>query len=207
MSDSPRIEELQRRLRADPSSIAFAALAEEYRRSGRFAEAVELCRSGLDRHPAYLSARVTLGRALIELDRLDEAEAELAEVLKAAPENLAAIRGLSDIHTRRRSAPAPAVSLNQSTEPNDFGQEFVAELHWAGAQPADALQKPIEVPASFELPSAELDRFGSPLRLEEPEPAPHALAPDAEAADPQLDKLQRFLDSILLAKAGRSAGA
>ena len=41
-----------------------AALAEEYRRAGRFDEAIETCTTGLVRHPSYLSAHVTLGRAL-----------------------------------------------------------------------------------------------------------------------------------------------
>lgn len=88
-------------MEADPSSIAFAQLAEEYRRSGNFEAAEQCCRTGLTRHPSYLSARVTLGRTLIELDKLDEAEDELNFVLKSAPDNLAAIRGMAEIHQRR----------------------------------------------------------------------------------------------------------
>ena len=38
MGDSPRLEALRRRVLADPASVAFAALAEEYRRAGRLAE-------------------------------------------------------------------------------------------------------------------------------------------------------------------------
>ncbi len=112
MSENPRIEELRRRVQADPTSIAFAALAEEYRRAGRFEEAVDVCRTGLTRHPAYLSARVTLGRALIELNQLDEAKMELDQVLSIAPENLAAIRALVEIDEKMgmaaESAPLPA---------------------------------------------------------------------------------------------------
>src|SRR5436190_10909213 len=100
MADSPRIEELKRRVHSDPASIAFAALAEEYRRAGRFADAIETCTTGLVRHPSYLSAHVTLGRALIEVGRLQDARTELEYVLKLAPENLAAIRGLAEIHHR-----------------------------------------------------------------------------------------------------------
>src|SRR5439155_8017818 len=44
---------------------------------------------------------VTLGRALIELNELDAAFAELTTVLKSAPENLAAIRGVAEIQDRR----------------------------------------------------------------------------------------------------------
>ena len=94
MADTARIEELRRRVQMDPASIAFAALAEEYRRSRQFDEAIAMCRTGLQRHPAYLSARVTLGRSLLEIGRLDEAREELEHVLRVAPENLAAIRAL-----------------------------------------------------------------------------------------------------------------
>jgi tetratricopeptide (TPR) repeat protein len=101
MADTPRIDDLRRRVQRDPASIAFAQLAEELRRAQQFQESVDTCRTGLAIHPGYLSARVTLGRALIELDKLDDAQAELQTVLKSAPENLAAIRGLGEIHHRR----------------------------------------------------------------------------------------------------------
>ena len=81
----PRIEELRRRVERDPASIAFAQLAEEYRRAGDYDEAVRVCRAGLAQHPAYLSARVTLGRALLELQQFDEAQAELEHVLQPRP--------------------------------------------------------------------------------------------------------------------------
>src|SRR5216684_3832980 len=105
MADSQRIEDLRRRVHKDPASIAFAQLAEECRRAEQHQEAIDVCRAGLAIHPGYLSARVTLGRALIELDQLDEAQAALELVLKSAPENLAAIRGLAEIHHRRGSLP------------------------------------------------------------------------------------------------------
>ena len=101
MADSSRIEDLRRRVRKDPASIAFAQLAEECRRVGNYDESVAVCRAGLDIHPGYLSARVTLGRSLIELNELDAALGELEIVLKGAPENLAAIRGLAEIHHRQ----------------------------------------------------------------------------------------------------------
>jgi tetratricopeptide repeat protein len=97
MAENARIDDLRRRVQKDPASIAFAQLAEEYRRAGQFAESVEVCRAGLAIHPTYLSARVTLGRALIELGQLADARTELGTVLKSAPENLAAIRGVAEI--------------------------------------------------------------------------------------------------------------
>ncbi len=96
MPDASRIDELRRRVLKDRASIAFAQLGEEYRRAGQLVDAVATCRTGLTTHPDYVSARVTLGRALLALGRLDEAIAELRHVLTTAPENLAASRSLAD---------------------------------------------------------------------------------------------------------------
>ena len=112
MSDNPRIEDLRRRVQRDPASIAFAQLAEEYRRAGQFDDAVQVCRSGLGIHPGYLSARVTLGRALLELGQLESAQHELQMVLVNAPDNLAAIRGIAEI-LHRRGALAEALAHYQ----------------------------------------------------------------------------------------------
>ena len=127
MADFPRLEELKRRVQQDPASIAFAALAEEYRRAGLVHDAIETCRAGLLRHPAYVSARVTLGRSLLELGEFDDAETELQQVLRAAPENLAAIRALAEIHHRRGDGPdrvpeppAPIKPLTAAPPPADI---------------------------------------------------------------------------------------
>ena len=100
MADNPRIEELRRRVEKDPASIAFAQLAEEHRRAGEFEDAIRVCRAGLDQHPGYLSARVTLGRALLETGQFHDAQTELEYVVRAAPDNLAAIRALAELHQR-----------------------------------------------------------------------------------------------------------
>jgi tetratricopeptide (TPR) repeat protein len=103
MHDNQRIEDLRRRVQRDPASIAFAQLAEEYRRAGHFDEAVQVCRAGLAIHPGYLSARVTLGRSLLELGQLEAAQHELQMVLSGVPDNLPAIRGLAEVLQRRGS--------------------------------------------------------------------------------------------------------
>jgi tetratricopeptide (TPR) repeat protein len=101
MPESQRIEDLRRRVQKDPTSIAFAQLAEELRRAGSLQESVETCRAGLAIHPSYLSARVTLGRALLDLGQLDAAQSELEAVLPHAPDNLSARRALGEICSRR----------------------------------------------------------------------------------------------------------
>jgi tetratricopeptide (TPR) repeat protein len=106
-ADNPRIQELRRRVDKDPASIVFAQLAEEYRRAGDPEEAVRVCRSGLVQHPTYVSARVTLGRSLMELGQLDEAQGEFEQVLATAPDNLIAVRSMAELYQRRTEMPPP----------------------------------------------------------------------------------------------------
>ena len=135
MTDNPRIEDLRRRIQKDPASIAFAQLAEEYRRAGDCEEAVKVCEAGLAQHPAYLSARVTLGRALFELGRLEDSRAEFLRVLDAAPDNLIAVGKLAEIHQRtqqavyKRAGDDPRrVAPAQSRDVRSADERVVAEL-------------------------------------------------------------------------------
>mgnify|MGYP001164766170 CR=1 FL=1 len=161
MVDQSRLEDLRRRVQKDPASIAFAQLAEEYRRAGQYTESVDACRAGLALHPGYLSARVTLGRALIELDQLDDAQQQLETVLKSAPENLAAIRGLAEIHHRRGALPealaqyqaALALARNDpelEQTVSDLTRTLAPPRGLRGHEPEDAL--------SFEQMRSELAR-------------------------------------------------
>ena len=61
-----RIATLRKRWEADRGSSAFLPLAEEYRRLGRFRDAIDTLEAGLRMQPAYLSAQVALGRCLLE---------------------------------------------------------------------------------------------------------------------------------------------
>jgi predicted Zn-dependent protease len=154
ISQTPRLEELKRRVQRDPASISFAALAEEYRRLGMFPEAIETCRAGLERHPSYISARVTLGRALVEVGEFDEASAELEHVLRSAPENLAAIRALADIHRRRGEMP----------EGMDQYDASFAEARVAAASAAEAATS---VPVRIAVQSGPVANHSEPRALVE----------------------------------------
>ena len=91
MPDS-RIDELRRRLERDPGSRLFAQLAEEHRKAGDLAEAIRVARAGLAQHPVYPSARLTLGRALLDTGDAAGARPELELVLRQAPDNILASR-------------------------------------------------------------------------------------------------------------------
>src|SRR4051812_24453471 len=169
MADSPRIEELKRRVQSDPASIAFAALAEEYRRAARFADAIETCTTGLVRHPSYLSAHVTLGLALIEVGRLEDARTELEYVLKLAPENLAAIRGLTEIHHRIGDE-----SVEHTVEPIESPLPSAPPVQKEEPAPAPRIQLKVAAPPT------RADSHAMPLM----------------PVDPALAGLEEFLNAI-----------
>jgi tetratricopeptide (TPR) repeat protein len=204
--DSSRIEELRRRLQKDPASIAFAQLAEEYRRAGRFQEAVDACRAGLKRHPGYLSARVTLGRALLEQGDLDAAKAELDEVLRAAPQNLAAIRGLAEIHRRRGELREALEQYRAAFElaQNDPGIDQIVrdlrrELAPSAGQPAPAPARPAAATPATQDPAQTPQ--APPSRPSRPEPA--AEDPARARALRDIAKLEGWLEAILADRRAR----
>ena len=86
------------RLAADPNSKIFVQLAEEYRKAGLQEDAIATCRDGLEKHPNYFSARVALGRALLESNTLDEAREEFEKVLQQVPDNLLALKFLGETY-------------------------------------------------------------------------------------------------------------
>lgn len=200
MADNPRIEELRRRVSNDPASIAFAQLAEEYRRAGRYEEAIATCNGGLTIHPGYISARVTLGRALIEVNEFDAAEVELKFVLQHAPENLSAIRGLAEIYHRRGELPEALkfyqAALSLAKHDPDL-EQTIDEISHALAParpPTDDGMTFAEAQAEF---LAALDGFEA-LGAAEPEPEAVAVAADKPiaASSPELPELERFLEAI-----------
>ena len=93
-----RTEDLEKRLAADPNSKIFVQLAEEYRKAGLQEDAIATCRDGLEKHPNYFSARVALGRALLESNTLDEAREEFEKVLQQVPDNLLALKFLGETY-------------------------------------------------------------------------------------------------------------
>ena len=126
--DNPRFVELRRRVQADPASIAFAQLAEEYRRTGDNENAVKVCRAGLAHHPDYLSARVTLGRALLDLGRLDESQGELDVVLAAAPDNLTANRALAEVFQKKGQLPEALALYKRALDLAKFDPDLEHEV-------------------------------------------------------------------------------
>ena len=92
MPTTDEIRHYEARLAREPSSQAFAALAEAYRRAGRAEEAVAVCRQGLERFPGYSTTRLVLAKALLDQDDLGQARAEAERFLEGEPDHEPALR-------------------------------------------------------------------------------------------------------------------
>jgi tetratricopeptide (TPR) repeat protein len=101
----------EERLQRDPSSLAFAQLADLYRKVGRTRDAVALCHDGLARYPHYTTARLILAKALMAAGELAEALTELGKILDVSPKDLEAHRLAAEIHRRRGHIDAAVTHL------------------------------------------------------------------------------------------------
>jgi tetratricopeptide (TPR) repeat protein len=164
VADHPRVDELRRRVQQDPASIAFAQLAEECRRLGELDEAVRLCRAGLTHHPAYLSAHVTLGRALMALGQNEEARTEFEQVLRAAPDNLVALRCLEELGPSS-AAPASWSAAASVVEPSTDEQPALSDVEAREQQRPEAPRESEQsVPPPSDTVIEELDRLLAAIR-------------------------------------------
>jgi len=92
------IERLKERVNKDPNSKLFVPLAEEYKKIGMIGEAIETLMNGLERHPSYMSAHVSLGKIYLDKGKLDQASSEFEKVVSAIPDNLYAHKKLAEIY-------------------------------------------------------------------------------------------------------------
>ena len=99
------IRRYEERLARDPASLAFAPLADAYRKAGRTREAINLCREGLGRFPHYTTARLILAKAHLDDGNPEAALAELSIILQASPKDAQAHRLAADVHRRAGRLP------------------------------------------------------------------------------------------------------
>jgi tetratricopeptide (TPR) repeat protein len=162
---SARIEELRERLAREPGSRLFAQLGEELRKAGELDEAVAVLRRGLEKQPNYPSARLTLGRALLEKGDAVGASHELRQVLRGAPDNILAARMLAESLEAQGQLEA-ALAQYRSTLALAAGEPLLKERVAAlERRLAAAAPQPARLPAERAPQPADVPKD------EEPEPA------------------------------------
>ena len=138
MTDDALVAAIRRheeRLARDPGSLAFAQLADLYRRAGRTQDAITLCRQGLERYPQYTTARLILARAWLADDRLDEAAAEIRIVLDQNPKDVQCLRLAAEVERRQGNLDGAADHLEQAVRLDPGDRESKALLGFLRADP------------------------------------------------------------------------
>lgn len=132
-----RLDSLRRRILADPASVLFVGLSEEYRRLGMYQEAAQIAEAGLRHHPTYAAGRLSLARAYVALEHYAQARHELERMLVAAPDNLAALRLLAAVcrHTGALPEAVAAYRALIRLVPNDPDARYAIETLSRPANP------------------------------------------------------------------------
>jgi len=143
------IERLKERVGKDPNSKLFVPLAEEYKKIGMLDEAIETLSIGLERHPTYMSAHVSLGKIYLDKDMLDEASTEFEKVIHTIPDNLYAHKRLAEIYStlNMRDKAIEAFKMVLKLNPLDWDAEkSLAALGGVTVQPEGAETFKVSIP-------------------------------------------------------------
>ena len=130
------IRRYEERLARDPASLAFAPLADAYRKTGRTREAIRLCREGLERFPEYATARLVLAKALVDAGDPEAALAEARAIVQANPADAPAQRLAADLERRGGRVSEALAHLRQAValDPSDRESRWLLDVLEGGAK-------------------------------------------------------------------------
>ncbi|HEX7786957.1 MAG TPA: tetratricopeptide repeat protein [Methylomirabilota bacterium] len=127
------IRRYEERLAKDSTSLAFAPLADAYRKTGRTGDAIRLCREGLERFPQYVTARLILAKALLDEGDADGALGEVRAILETRPHEAQAHRLAGDLYRRAGDLGEAVRHLEQAVRLDPGDRESRAMLDILGA--------------------------------------------------------------------------
>ena len=139
---SEEIERLKEKIEKDPNSKLFVPLAEEYKKARMYDEAIDALIKGLERQPAYLSARVSLGKIYIERGMFADAMAEFEKVIAAIPENLYAHKKLAEIYRELGDKDKAMREFRTVLKLNPLDEWAATSLSSLEKEPVPPVQKP-----------------------------------------------------------------
>jgi tetratricopeptide (TPR) repeat protein len=134
------IRRQEERLARDPSSLAFAQLADLYRKAGRPADAIATCRAGLQRYPHYTTARLILAKTFLAENDPAAALAEIETILQVSPKDVQCHRLAAEAHRRLGRLDTAVRSLEAAValDPGDRESRALLSLLKADAGAGEA---------------------------------------------------------------------
>lgn len=137
------IKAYEERLKADPSSHCFAALAELYLQVGLVDDALAVSRSGVAKHPEYLSGQLAFARACLEKGLREEGCQALEQVVAADPAQSEAQRLVARLYADagRNADAVRALQALLDRQPDDVAARIELEaLQRGGVVDDDELE-------------------------------------------------------------------
>lgn len=154
---SPKLESLAEEYAEDPTSKKFLPLAEEYRKSKLFDEAIYICQEGLKHHPDFLPATITLARSYLESEDKDNALSVMLPVEEENPENVPVLRLMGDIYHAMDELEKAEDYYNRVLRINPEDEVVAKKLHSLGKAPEETIE--------FEQPSIDMSSTETPLTM------------------------------------------
>jgi len=153
------IRALSEALAADPASLAFVALGEALRRRGELDVALRVALRGAERHPERADAHDLLARVSVDLGDLERAIVEWETVLRLAPGDPGARKGLGFICFQLGRLEEAEAHLGAALAASPDDGSLAAALHTVQASLAerDSATDRATVQVSRHAAAAELD--------------------------------------------------
>jgi tetratricopeptide (TPR) repeat protein len=172
--ESSNLEELFERFRQSPEGYAFVPLADACRKMGRVDEALEICDTGVKRHPAYASGHVVRGKCLYDSGNRAGAREAFDHVLLLDEHNLVALKYLGMIDADDGNLEAAEKHLNRILSFDPENKEIKSILHIVEEQVQ--IERTADEPVATMEAVDEILSYGAPTPAleedEEDEPAP-----------------------------------
>ena len=192
------INKLREKVEKDPNSRLYVPLAEEYRKEGMMDEAIEVLQKGLERHPGYMSARVSLGKIYHAKGQMDEARIEFESVVKSIPDNLYAHKKLAEIYRDTGKRDLAIKAFRTVLKLNPMDEETLNSLRdlegTSTGQPLEKQQEPVapSEESPFETMVLEQSTHDQP-KVEEAEVVEEAKVEENEVSVEEMDAFKESL--------------
>lgn len=123
------IERYQRILDEDPTSRAFAPLAEAYRRNGNVQRALQICRQGLSHNPDFAGGWYQLGKIFNHRKDFDRAIEAFKKAVSIAPENIQSWKSLGQLYLQQKQTSEALHAFKQVLFINPKDPEAIVEIN------------------------------------------------------------------------------
>jgi len=119
------IEAHRKALKKDPASKEFLPLAEALRKLKKYDEAIEVCKSGIEKNPKYITGFIALVKILIDAGKIENALEEAERGLKISPDNTTLLRLKGEIEIKLGKKESALKTLERCYElsPDEPGLE------------------------------------------------------------------------------------